>query len=112
MKKSELKQIIKEEIIYIFEDRSKKNRFLGIFGPGKDIFQRKIKNVDASSIEELIKYTESNGDEVERYGKSSWAITKESGEGGQTVWSYDGKNLMFVNPNFPSVYDNYIRTIV
>ena len=45
MKKSELRQIIKEEIGFIFEDRSKKNRFLGTFGPSKDIFQRKIQNL-------------------------------------------------------------------
>jgi hypothetical protein len=94
---------------FVNEDKSKKNRFLGVFAPGKEVFQRVIKKVDASSIEDLIKYTESNGDEVERHGTSAWATTKESRENGQTVWSYDGKDLMFVNPNTPSVYDEYIR---
>ena len=112
MKKSELKQLIKEEIGLLFEDKSKKNRFLGIFGPGKDVFQRIIKNVDPQFIEDLIQYTESNNDEVEKYGKSAWAITKESERIGQTVWSYDGKNLMFVNPNVKSIYDEYIRTSI
>lgn len=94
---------------FINEDASKKNRFLGIFGPGKDVFQRKVKNIDPSAIEDLIKYTESNGDEVDRQGKSVWAITKDSRKIGQTVWSYDGKDLMFVNPNVESLYDTYIR---
>jgi hypothetical protein len=94
---------------FVNEDKSKKNRFLGIFAPGKQVFQRVIKKVDASSIEDLIKYTESNGDDVERHGAAAWATTKESRENGQTVWSYDGKDLMFVNPNTPSVYDEYIR---
>jgi hypothetical protein len=94
---------------FVNEDKSKKNRFLGVFAPGKEVFQRVIKKVDASSIEDLIKYTESNGDEVERHGTSAWATTKESRKLGQTVWSYDGKDLMFVNPNAPSAYDEYIR---
>jgi hypothetical protein len=110
MKKSELKQIIREEIqSSLKNDRSKKNRFLGIFGPGKDVFQRIIKKVDPSEVESLITYTEANGDSIERYNKSVWGMTKESRENGQSVWQYDGENLMFVNKNYPSIYDTYIR---
>jgi len=109
MKKSELRQLIREEMQNLFEDRSKKNRFLGIFKPGKEVFQRKIKNISPSKIENLIKYTESNGDNVERIGKNAWGITKESGKDNQTVWQYMDGDLLFVNPNFPSIYDTYIR---
>ena len=104
MKKSELKQLIKEELN---KDKSKKNRFLGIFGPNKDVFQRIIKNIN--SIEDLVKYTESNGDEIEKIGKNMWGITKNSGENNEAVWQYTNGDLYFQNPNFPSVYDNYIR---
>lgn len=93
----------------VTEDKSKKNRFLGIFNPGKNEFQRKIINVNTSVIEDLINYTESNGDDVERYGKHVWATTKESSKIDQTVWSYDGEVLMFGNPNIKSVYDEYIN---
>lgn len=94
---------------FITEDKSKKNRFLGIFAPGKEVFQRKIKKVDPSSIEELIKYTESNGDEVERIGSNVWGITKESGKNNQAVWKYVDGSLLFENPNYPSPYGTYIR---
>ena len=89
------------------EDKSKKNRFLGIFGPSKDVFQRIIKKVD--SIEDLVTYTESNGDEVEKVGKNMWGISKDSKESGEAVWQYLDGDLYFENPNFPSVYDDYIR---
>jgi hypothetical protein len=104
MKKSELKQLIKEELN---KDKSKKNRFLGIFGPSKDVFQRIIKNIN--SIDNLIKYTESNGDEIEKIGKDMWGITKYSGENNEAVWKYVNGDLYFQNPNFPSIYDDYIR---
>jgi hypothetical protein len=94
---------------FLNEDKSKKNRFLGIFGPGKDIYQRKIKKVSSSEIESLIQYTESNGDRVERSGKNSWGITKESDKDNQAVWQYLDGVLYFENPNYPSVYDTYIR---
>jgi hypothetical protein len=113
MKKIELRQIIKEEIRKsLTEDSSKKNRFLGIFGPSKDIFQRIIKNTNPSEIEKLIKYTESNGDSVERIDKNVWGITKESGKNNQTVWQYYNGDLYFENPNFPSLYDAYIRKTI
>jgi hypothetical protein len=91
------------------EDRSKSNRFMGIFGPSKEVFQRIIKNIDSSEIEELIKYTESNGDKVERSGKNAWGITKESGENDQSVWQYLDGVLYFINPNYSSIYDEYIK---
>jgi hypothetical protein len=91
------------------EDRSKKNRFMGVFGPGKDVFQRIIKNIDSSEIEDLIKYTESNGDEVERTEGSAWGTTKESSENNQAVWQYSDGELYFVNPQHPSIYDEYIK---
>jgi len=93
------------------EDRSKKNRFMGIFGPSKEVFQRIIKNITPSEIEELIKYTESNGDKVERSGKNIWGITKESGENNQSVWQYLDGVLYFVNPNYTSAYDDYIKSM-
>jgi hypothetical protein len=93
------------------EDRSKKYKFLGIFNPDEDTFQRIIKNIDPLEIEDLIKYTESNGDEVLRVGKSAWGITKESGEDNQAVWQYNEKDLLFQNPYHPSIYDEYIRKI-
>lgn len=100
---------IVEANVSIGKDKSQKYRFLGIFGPSKDVFQRVIKNVSSSEIENLIKYTESNGDEVERIGNNAWGITKKSNEDNQSVWKYlDGK-LLFVNPHHPSIYDNYIR---
>ena len=140
MKKSELQQIIREEIgnvknnfisssspkrkninnfdlrKYLIEnklgeDRSKSNRFMGIFGPNKKVFQRIIKNITPSEIEELIKHTESNGDEVERSGKNAWGITKESDENDQAVWQYLDGILYFVNPNFPSEYDSHIKNL-
>jgi hypothetical protein len=91
------------------EDRSKSNRFMGVFGPSKEVFQRIIKNIDPSEIEELIKYTESNGDKVERGGKYVWGITKESGENDQSVWQYLDGVLYFINPNYSSIYDEYIK---
>jgi hypothetical protein len=92
-------------------DKSKKNGFLGILKPKKDVFQRIIKNVDSSKIDSLIKYTESNGDKIERFGKSVWAITADSNQKAESVWHYyiDGGILYFENPNFPSLYDTYIR---
>lgn len=93
------------------EDRSKSNRFMGIFKPSEDVFQRVIKNANPSEIEDLIKYTEANGDEVERSGKNAWGITKESGEGSQAVWQYLDGNLMFTNLKYPSVYDDYIKNM-
>lgn len=91
------------------KDRSKKNRFLGIFGPGKQTFQRIIKKVDKSTIEDLIEYTQSNKDEIERIGDNVWGITKDSLKDNQAVWQYlDGK-LYFENPQNPSIYDKYIR---
>jgi hypothetical protein len=91
------------------EDKSKKNSFLGIFRPGKDVFQRIIKGIDQSQIQDLIDYTKSQGDEVDESGDNKWGITSESGENGQAVWQYLDGDLYFVNPNFPSVYDDYIR---
>ena len=91
------------------EDRSKSNRFMGVFGPSKEVFQRIIKNINPSEIEELIKYTESNGDKVERSGKNAWGITKESGETDQSVWQYLDGVLYFINPNYSSTYDEYIK---
>lgn len=93
------------------EDRSKKNRFMGIFGPGKNVFQRIIKNIDPSKIEDLVSYTESNGDEVEKSGNNAWGITKKSGENNQAVWQYLDGDLLFENPKYPSVYDDYIRNM-
>lgn len=91
------------------KDRSKKNRFLGIFPPGKDVFQRIIKNVDKSSIEKLVKYTQSNNDEIDKIGDNIWAITVDSGKDNQAVWKYDEGILYFENPYYPSIYDTYIR---
>lgn len=93
------------------EDRSKSNRFMGIFGPSKEVFQRIIKNIDPSEIEDLIKYTESNGDKVERSGKNAFGITKESGENEQAVWQYLDGILYFINPNYSSIYDEYIKSM-
>jgi len=90
-------------------DKSKKNRFLGIFKPSKDVFQRIIKNVDSSKIDNLIKYTESNGDKIERFGKNIWGATTESSQNNEAVWQYLEGDLYFENPNFPSLYDTYIR---
>ena len=93
------------------EDRSKSNRFMGVFGPSKDAFQRIIKNITPLEIEELIKYTESNGDKVERIGKNAWGVTKESGENHQSVWHYSDGILYFINPKFPSEYDTHIKSL-
>ena len=94
---------------YVTNEASKKNRFLGIFAPSKNVFQRIIKKVNDSEIKDLIKYTKSNGDEVEISGKNAWGITKDSGKANQAVWQYlDGK-LYFENPRHSSVYDKYIR---
>jgi hypothetical protein len=93
------------------EDKSKKNRFMGVFGPSKEVFQRVIKNIDPSEIEELIKYTESNGDEIERSGKNAWGITEESGENNQSVWQYLDGVLYFINPNYSSIYDDHIKNM-
>ena len=90
-------------------DKSKKNRFLGIFKPNKDVFQRIIKNVDSSKIDNLIKYTESNGDKIERSDKNIWGMTADSSQNNESVWQYLEGNLYFENPNFPSLYDTYIR---
>ena len=106
MKKLELVNLIKEEVK---KSNNQRNRFLKIFSPGKNSFQRIIKDVDPSVMEKLINFTESNGDEVEKYGKSAWAITKESGEKLQAVWSYNGRDLYYENPNVKSVYDKYLR---
>jgi hypothetical protein len=95
----------------IREDRSKSNRFMGIFKPSEDVFQRIIKNINPSEVEDLIQYTESNGDEVGRNGKNAWGITKESGEANQAVWQYLDGNLMFINLEYPSVYDDYIKNM-
>jgi hypothetical protein len=112
MNKSQLKELIKEEIKKVLkEEKSRKRGFLGIFNPGKDQFQRIIKKVDSSLINNLIKYTESNGDEVERYGNNAWALSNDSRAGDQMLWSYDDGDLLFVNPNYPSVYDTYIRNL-
>ena len=93
----------------LFEDRSKKNKFMGIFHLANTSFQRKIKNINPSEVEDLIKYTESNGDEVEKIGNNVWGITKESGKDNQAVWQYMDGELLFVNPQHPSIYDEYIR---
>lgn len=93
------------------EDRSKSNRFMGIFGPSKEVFQRIIKNLTSLEIENLIKYTESNGDKVERSGENAWGITKESGENDQAVWQYLDGVLYFINPNYSSIYDEYIKSM-
>ena len=112
MKKSELQQIIKEEIgKALNENQSKKRGFLGIFNPGKDQFQRVIKKVGPDTIGNLSDYTKSNGDEVENQGSSVWASTKDSQGDNQMVWYYNGKDLLFTNPNHPSIYDSYIRKI-
>ena len=105
MKLYELRQIIREEIQNV--DKSKKNRFLGIFGPSKDVFQRIIKNI--TSVEDLIKYTESNGDKVEKSGKNVWGISKDSAKNNEAVWQYLDGDLYFINPHTPSIYDEYIR---
>ena len=91
-------------------DRSKKNRFLGVFGPNKDTFQRILKKVSQSNIDQLIQYTESNGDKVEKIGNNAWGITNDSEKDNQAVWQYSNGDLMFGNPKYPSVYDSYIRT--
>jgi len=110
MKKSELRQIIREEIAKVLnKDKSKQNRFLGIFKPNKNVFQRIIKNIDSSKIDNLIKYTESNGDEVEKIGNDVFGITKDSKNGNQAIWKYSEGHLYFVNANYPSIYDDYIR---
>jgi hypothetical protein len=96
---------------FVNEDKSKKNRFLGILGPSKNVFQRKIKKISTKEVDDLIKYTDSNGDHIEKVGKDAWGITKESNKDNQSVWHYDHSEgiLYFENPNHPSVYDTYIR---
>lgn len=109
MKKSELQQIIREEISKVLkEDQSKKRGFLGIFNNGKDQFQRVIKNAGPNIINNLSDYTKSNGDKIESQGSSLWVSTKDST---QMVWYYNGKDLLFMNPSYPSVYDAYIRKL-
>jgi len=94
---------------FINESRSKRNTFLGVFPPSKDVFQRIIKKVSPSEIEDLIKYTEDNGDNVERSGENAWGSTKESMGENQAVWQYlDGK-LYYENPNYQTIYDEYIN---
>jgi hypothetical protein len=92
------------------EDKSKSNRFLGVFPPSKTTFQRIIKSPSKADIQKLIKFSKSNGADVEEYGSSVWASTKESQKIDQMVWSYNGKDLYFVNPKVSSVYDMWIRS--
>ena len=110
MNVKELRRLIKEEISKaVKEDKSKKRGFLGIFNPDKNTFQRVIKKVDPEFVKDLIQYTKSNGDDVEKFGNSTWGITKESGEDDQGIWQYSDGNLMFINLKYPSIYDDYIR---
>ncbi|MFW6219913.1 MAG: hypothetical protein ACOC33_03655 [bacterium] len=93
----------------IKEDRSKKRHFLGVFKPGKDQFQRVIKNIDPAKVEKLVDYTESMGDKVEMVGSNVWGVTKESEKNNEAVWQYLDGDLMFVNTKYDSIYDDYIR---
>ena len=90
----------------------KKRGFLGIFNVGNDQYQKIINDVGSNFIENLINYTEDNGDEVRKIGNSMFGVTNDSLKDNQGVWQYLDNDLYFLNLNHPSVYDSYIKTII
>jgi hypothetical protein len=95
------------------EDKSWK-RFLDPYNwfKSKDIFQNRFKNVPSSVVQQLIKLTKQNGDDVETHKTHLWGITPKSAEAGQAVWQYYKRDLYYTNPNFKSTYDTLIPKLV
>lgn len=101
--------------IKLNEDKSWK-RFLDPyiwFRDSKESFKYRYKNVHPSVIEQLIKITEKNGDDIERGGKNNvWGFDEESGEDNQALWQYMDGSLYYVNPQYKSKYDTIIPKLI
>jgi hypothetical protein len=78
----------------------------------KNTFQIRIKNVEPSVVEKLIKFTKKRGDIVDRSGSNAWGITKESLKDNQSVWQYLDGHLYYKNPYHKSIYDTFIPKLV
>lgn len=78
----------------------------------KDIFQNRFKNVPSSIVQELIKLTKKNGDDVEVVGKNVWGFSDKSGKDNQALWQYSDGHLYYTNPKHKSTYDTIIPKLV
>ena len=78
----------------------------------KDIFQNRFKNVPSSIVQELIKLTKKNGDDVEVVGKNVWGFSDKSGKDNQALWQYLDGHLYYTNPKHKSTYDTIIPKLV
>jgi hypothetical protein len=78
----------------------------------KDIFQERVKNVPSSVVQQLIKLTKKNGDDVEVVGKNVWGFSDKSGKDNQALWQYLDGHLYYTNPNHKSVYDTLIPDLL
>ena len=78
----------------------------------KDIFQNRFKNVPSSIVQELIKLTKKNGDDVEVVGKNVWGFSDKSSKDNQALWQYSDGHLYYTNPKHKSTYDTIIPKLV
>ena len=79
----------------------------------KSSFQYRFKNIDNSKIKELIKFTKSNGGDVESVGSNNiWGITNSSKEQNQAIWHYSQGILYYGSSDLPRGYTEYIQKLV
>jgi BMFP domain-containing protein YqiC len=78
----------------------------------KDIFQNRFKNTPSSVVQELIKLTKKNGDDVKVVGNNVWGFSDKSGKDNQALWQYSNGHLYYTNPHHKSTYDTIIPKLV
>lgn len=78
----------------------------------KDIFQNRFKNTPSSVVQELIKLTKKNGDDVKVVGNNVWGFSDKSGKDNQALWQYSNGYLYYTNPHHKSTYDTIIPKLV
>lgn len=91
----------------LLEGRDKKRWFVG-----KNQFKRIVKNTTRGEVEQLVHIAKKNGDIVDEEGDSVFVSTPESDKAGKLVWKYYNGKVFFVNPYFPSVYDELIPKLL
>jgi len=101
------------EISYNYDENVNEINWNSIKDPynwfkGKSSFQLRIKNIDKSKLNILVKYTEKNKHEIERVGKNLWGH-----KGTLVYWTYDATDniLYYINPKAKSIYDKFIKQL-